>query len=58
VLFAFNVMTKYLDDLLILGGCGLVLYGTFLVNPVAVWFVGGGMLIALGVLFGAGKGKQ
>ncbi len=42
------------DDLLVLGGCGLILYGTYLVYPIAAWFVGGVMCIALGVLIGAG----
>lgn len=45
------------DDLLVLGGCGLILYGTHLVLPVLVWFVGGAMCITLGVLIGAGMGR-
>ena len=45
---------NYLDDILIVAGCGLILVGTYLVNPLAVWFVGGAQLIILGVLIGLG----
>ena len=47
-------LSPYLDDLLIVAGCVLILIGTYLVHPVATWFVAGGMLIALGVLIGLG----
>jgi uncharacterized membrane protein SirB2 len=48
---------NYLDDLLVLAGCVLVVVGTYQVNPLATWFVGGVILIVLGVLVGMG-GKQ
>lgn len=45
-------MKKYLDDILIVCGCLLILAGTYQVNPILVWFVGGGMLVVFGFLFG------
>jgi uncharacterized membrane protein SirB2 len=50
-------MTKFLDDILILAGCGLILVGVHEVLPVATWFVAGVMLIVMGVLVGIGNGK-
>lgn len=51
-------MRKFLDDVLILAGCGSILYGTWLVNPIAVWFVAGAMLILAGVLAGVAAGLE
>lgn len=48
------LFNKVLDDLLILAGCGLILAGTYQVNPMATWFVGGVMAITLGILIGLG----
>jgi hypothetical protein len=48
-------MKRYLDDLLILVGCLLILVGVYQVLPVATWFVAGVMLIIFGVLFGLGQ---
>jgi len=50
--FAVGVFVKFLDDLLVLGGCVLIVIGTWYVCPVATWFVAGIMLIGLGVLVG------
>jgi len=51
-------MGKFLDDLFIFIGCGLILVGTYSLSPVATWFVAGIMFIAAGVLIGIGrKGK-
>jgi hypothetical protein len=47
-----GLVRKYGDDLLVLAGCGCILYGTWLLSIIAVWFVGGGMLIGLGLLVG------
>lgn len=47
--------SKYIDDLLILAGCGLIVTGTYQICPAATWFVGGIMLIGFGVLIGLGK---
>jgi uncharacterized membrane protein SirB2 len=51
-------MDKFLDDILIFAGCGLILIGTFQVMPVATWFVAGGLLVALGVMYGLGYGSK
>lgn len=51
-------LLKYLDDLLVLIGCGMILYGTYRVWPEATWFMGGVMLIGLGVLVGIGRGRR
>ena len=48
------MMTKYLDDLLILAGCILVALGVYQIYPPAAWIVGGAELIGLGVLTGLG----
>jgi hypothetical protein len=50
-------MVKYLDDIFIIIGCLLILAGTYQINPLATWFVGGGMFIVAGVLVGAGERK-
>jgi len=49
-----HVMNKYLDDLLVLAGCALILIGVWTVCPVATWFAAGAMCIAGGVLLGLG----
>lgn len=52
-------MKKYLDDLLVFGGCGMILYATYLLNPIAAMFVGGAMLIGAGVITGLSeKGRK
>jgi hypothetical protein len=43
-------MGKYLDDVLILLGCILILIGTYQLIPVATWFVGGIECLALGTV--------
>jgi hypothetical protein len=48
-------MKKYLDDLMILCGCGLVLYATYQLSVIAALFVGGFMLIGAGVILGLSK---
>jgi uncharacterized membrane protein SirB2 len=48
----FAFMTKYLDDLLFLLGAALICTGTFIVCPVATWFVAGGFCILGGILYG------
>ncbi len=45
---------NYLDDIFIFAGCALILIGTYLLSPVATWFVGGAMCITAGVLVGMG----
>ena len=42
----------YLDDLLVLFGCGCILYGLSLWSVIMTWLAAGVMLIVLGVLYG------
>jgi len=51
-------MARYLDDVFVLFGCGLILYGVYRIIPEAVWFVSGIMLILAGILIGAGNRKS
>jgi len=46
---------KYLDDLLMVAGCALILFGTWKVSPLAVWFVAGGMCVLAGIVVAIGK---
>lgn len=47
-------LKNHLSDALILAGCGLVIYATWMLSLIAALFVTGGILIALGVLIGIG----
>ncbi len=49
------VMKKIFSDILLISGCGLILVGVYLVWPMATWFVGGAMLIIMGILVGIGN---
>jgi LPXTG-motif cell wall-anchored protein len=44
-----------LDDILLLAGCGCILYGLSLWNAVITWIAAGLMLIGLAVLVGMRK---
>lgn len=48
-------LLSFLDDLLYLAGCGLVLRFVWLVWPVGTWLVAGLMLIGLGLMVGFGR---
>lgn len=50
-------MGKYLDDVLIFAGCGLIVYATYLLSGIAAMYVGGFLLIVLGILVGI-SGKR
>lgn len=52
-----KLLIKYLDDLLVLVGGMIVLYGLAQINPIITWLVGGLMLIGLGLLVGKAKAK-
>ncbi len=56
---AMTIMLKflrdYLDDVLLLVGCGCILIGLAQWSPVITWIVGGGMLIGYGFLVGKAK---
>ena len=49
---------KYLDDVLIYLGCGLILVGTFHVLPAATWFVAGAMCIAAAIMIGITRSRK
>jgi uncharacterized membrane protein len=48
---------RHLDDVLIVSGAGLVVYGTWLLSEVGALFVAGAFLIGFGVLIGLGAGR-
>jgi hydrogenase/urease accessory protein HupE len=48
-------MRKYLDDILLLAGAGLILAATAALNLVAALYVAGVFCIIAGVLVGAGQ---
>jgi len=43
-------LRDYLDDLLLLAGCGCILYGLSIWSYEITWIVGGVMLITFGVM--------
>ena len=47
-----KLIRDYLDDALVLAGCGLVLFGLSLWSTILTWVVAGVMLISIGVLVG------
>ncbi len=52
------ILSKFLDDLLLVIGCVCVLIGVSKVSIVATWIIGGLMLIVFGVLIGKVKAKH
>jgi len=48
-------LRRYIDDVLLLAGCGCILIGLALWSPIATWIVAGLMLIGYGVLIGKVK---
>lgn len=50
-------MSKFIDEILLIGGCVLILIGFYRLIPEATWFVGGFMLIIAGILSGIGNRK-
>ena len=45
-----DVMRKYLDDILVMTGCAVVVYGVSQLSPVAAWIVSGIFLIIGGIV--------
>ena len=45
-------LREYLDDLLLLAGCGCILYGLSIWSSVLTWIGAGAMLIIFGVMVG------
>lgn len=48
-------MAKYLDDVLVLSGAGLIIAGFYIVLPVLALFSAGIFLIVFGVMIGFGQ---
>jgi uncharacterized membrane protein len=51
-------LSRHLDDVLTVGGAGLIVYGAYLLSFVAAVFTAGAFLIAFGVLIGLGSGRK
>jgi uncharacterized membrane protein len=51
-------MAKYMDDLLVLLGAGLITTGFYFVMPVLALFSAGIFLIVFGLIFGFGQSGQ
>jgi hypothetical protein len=51
----FKAASDAFSDVLILAGCGVIVYATSLLSIVAMWFVAGALLVGLGVVFGLPK---
>ena len=47
-----KILSNYLDDLLLILGCGCILYGLAQWNAVITWIVAGLMMIVWGVTIG------
>lgn len=55
---AFAALARQLiSDACILVGCGLLVYGAYLVDPLAAVFTGGAILTAIGVVIGLGDSR-
>lgn len=53
-----RLVRNYLDDLLLLAGCGCIVYGLSLWNVVVMWVVLGIILIGFGALIGKAKAQN
>jgi hypothetical protein len=51
-------LQKHLSDVLIVVGCGLVVFATWVLSWIAAVYVAGGILIVLGVLIAIGEAKE
>lgn len=45
-------MKQYIDDILVVAGCALIVYASYCLSPIAAMFVGGAFLIAAGFALG------
>ena len=48
-------LQDYLDDLLLLAGCGCILFGLSRWNSAITWLAAGAMLICFGVMVGKAR---
>jgi len=53
-----RLLLNSLDDVLLLAGCGCVLYGLSLWNVIITWIAGGLILIGLAFLVGKVRGRN
>ena len=53
-----KIFIRFFDDVLLLAGCGCVLYGLSMWNIVVTWIAGGLMLIGLAFLVGKVRGRN
>lgn len=51
-------LRKHLDDVMIAGGAGLIIYATAQMSWIAALYVAGAFLLAGGILIGLGMGGK
>jgi len=51
-------LALFIDDILLLAGCGCILYGLSLWSAIATWLMAGAMLIGYGLLVGKEMAKH
>lgn len=51
-------LSRFLDDLLLVAGCGCILYGVSLKSVILTWIMAGIMLIGFGVLVAKEKAQN
>jgi|DewCreStandDraft_4_1066084.scaffolds.fasta_scaffold06643_14 hypothetical protein len=56
--YVMKFLLRFFDDLLLLAGCGCILYGLSLYSVILAWIVGGMMLIGLSYLVGKVMAKH
>ncbi len=53
-----KLLTKFIDDILFLIGCGCIVYGLSMWNVVVTWIVAGILLIVFSVMVGKAKARH
>ncbi len=53
-----RLFLNFLDDVLLLAGCGCILYGLSLWSIIITWIAGGLMLVGLTYLVGKAKARN
>jgi uncharacterized membrane protein len=51
-------ISRHLDDVLIVSGAGLIVFGAYLLSVVAAVFTAGAFMIVFGVLIGLGSARK
>ena len=52
-----KLLFRFLDDILLMAGCGCILYGLSLWDVIATWITAGVMLISFGMIVAMTKAK-